>query len=215
VTTGFLRARRLAARLLAVCVMAGVVLAAAACPRAGHFLILDEPLQPADALIVLAGMRVERWLEAAELYREGLAPAIVLSQGIVEPAETRLRARGIRFPAQTDLVKDALVQMGIPAPAISTFPQTVDNTAEEALRAREAAERNGWKSLIVVTSKYHTRRSRYAFERELKGTGITVQVRGSRFDEIQPDRWWKSRSDFRSVVSELQKLAAYRLGLGR
>jgi uncharacterized SAM-binding protein YcdF (DUF218 family) len=214
VTTGFLRARRLAARLLAVCVIAGVVLAAA-CPRAGQFLIIDEPLEPADALVVLAGMRVERWLEAAELYREGKAPAILLSRGIVEPAETRLRARGIRFPAQTDLVKDALVQMGIPAAAISTFPHSVDNTADEALRTREAAERNGWKRLIVVTSKYHTRRARYAFERELKGSGIGVQVRGSRFDEIQPDRWWKSRSDFRWVFSELQKLAAYRLGLGR
>jgi uncharacterized SAM-binding protein YcdF (DUF218 family) len=215
VTTGFLRARRLAARLLVLCLIAGLVLAAAACPRAGHFLIIDEPLQPADALVVLAGMRVGRWLEAAELYREGKAPAIVLSQGIVEPAETRLRARGIRFPAQTDLVRDALVQMGIPAAAISTFPHTVDNTADEALRTREAAERHGWKRLIVVTSKYHTRRARYAFERELKGSGIGVQVRGSRFDEIQPDRWWKRRSDFRWVVSELQKLAAYRLGLGR
>lgn len=203
------------ARALGVCVIAGLVLAAAACPRAGHFLIIDEPLRPGDALVVLAGARAERWLEAAELYREGAAGAIVLSREIVEPAEERLRIMGIRFPTQTELVKDALVQMGIPAAAISTFAHSVDNTADEALRAREIAQRNGWKSLIVVTSKYHTRRSLYAFERELKGTGITVQVRGSRFDDVRPDRWWKSRSDFRWVTSELQKLAAYRLGLGR
>src|SRR5687768_14311295 len=170
--------------------MAGVVLAAAACPRAGRFLVVEEPLQPADALVVLGGSWADRWLEAAELYRERLAPAILLSPGIIEPAEGRLRAMGISFPARTDLVRDALVQMKIPAAAISTFPQSVDNTADEALRAREAAERNGWKSLIVVTSKYHTRRARFAFERELRGSGIVVQVRGSRFDEIQPDGWW-------------------------
>ena len=48
----------------------------------------------------------------------------------------------------------------------------------------------------------------------MKGTGIDVQVRGSRYDEVDPDRWWKRRDDFRYVSWELQKLIAYRLGVG-
>ena len=195
--------------------LVALLLVAAACPGAGHFLIIDEPLQPADAIVVLAGARVVRWLEAADLYREDIAPAILLSPGIVEAAEIRLREAGISFPSEATLAAGALVQLGIPASAVSTFDRSVDNTAEEAVLAREIAQRRGWKRLIVVTSKYHTRRARYAFERELEGSGITAQVRGSRHDEVRPDAWWKSRSDFRFVTWELQKLAAYRLGLGR
>jgi uncharacterized SAM-binding protein YcdF (DUF218 family) len=214
VTTRFQQIRRLMARGLAVCAILAVALAAAACPRAAHFLIIDEPIQPADAIVVLAGARIERWLEAVELYREGMAQAIVLSPGIIEPAELRLPAMGIRFPSETDLVKDAMVQAGIPSSVITIFPETVDNTAHEAVFAHRAALQHGWKRLIIVTSKYHTRRARFAFEREMEASGIDVQVRGSRYDEAQPDGWWKSRRDFRFVTWELQKLAAYRLGVG-
>jgi hypothetical protein len=44
---------------------------------------------------------------------------------------------------------------------------------------------------------------------------VIVQVRGSRYDEVFPDRWWTHRRDLRYVTSELQKLVAYRLGLGK
>ena len=201
-------------RLLAAALLLAVLLGAIACPRAGHYLIIDEPLRPADAIIVLAGARAERWLEAVDLYREGLAPAILLSSGIVEPAETRLRAMGIRYPSYVDVTRDAMVQLGIPAAAITAFRDPVDNTGEEAVIAHRLARERGWQRLIVVTSKYHTRRARFAFERELRGTGISVQVRGSRYDPAQPGQWWKNRSDFRFVTWELQKLAAYRLGFG-
>lgn len=185
-----------------------------ACPRAGRYLVVDEPIQPADALVVLAGARVDRWLEAVALYREGKGKNILLSPGYLEDAEVQLRARGIRYPAATDLIRDAMVQMGIPASVISAIPDGMDNTAEEALAGARIARERGWTSIIVVTSPYHTRRSLFAFQRELKGTGIGVQVRGSRYDDVDPDQWWKRRGDFRYVTWELQKYIAYRLGVG-
>lgn len=198
-----------------MCAALVVLLGAAACPYAGHYLILDEPLQPADAIVVLAGSPAERWLEGVDLYREKLAPQVILSPGIVEPAEARVRAMGIRLPARVDLARDAMLQLGVPAAAISVLPSTVDNTADEAALTRSLLVQRGWTSIIVVTSKYHTRRTRFAFARELSGSGVRIQVRGSRYDEVSPDRWWTHRSDLRDVVSELQKLAAYRLGLGK
>lgn len=201
-------------RLFLLGLVSTVLLGVFACPRAGRYLVVDEPIQPADALVVLGGARVDRWLEAVDLYRDGKGKSILLSPGYLEDAEVQLRARGIRFPAATDLISDAMVQMGIPASAITAIPQGMDNTAEEASAAARIARERGWKSIIVVTSPYHTRRSLFAFERELKGTGITVQVRGSRYDDVDPDQWWKRRGDFRFVTWELQKLIAYRLGLG-
>ena len=212
--TRFGRARSIAVRVVLVSFVLAVLLAAFAFPRAGRSLIIDEPIRPADALVVLAGARVDRWLEAVDLYREGKGRNILLSPGYLEPAEVNLRANGIHYPAATDLIRDAMVQMGIPAHVITSIPTGMDNTAHEALFAARIARERGWTSIIVVTSPYHTRRSLFAFQRELKGTGIDVQVRGTRYDDVDPDRWWKRRQDFRYVSWELQKYIAYRFGVG-
>lgn len=209
------RAWRVVLRASALVLLLATLAALAGCPYAGRYLIVDRPLQKADAIVVLAGAQVDRWLEAVDLHREGLAPSILLSPGYVDPLGDELRARGIRLPREIDVHRDAMIQLGIPATAIEIMPHGYDNTADEAAGVRTIARSRGWTRLIVVTSKYHTRRSLFAFERELRGSGIEVQVRGSRYDRAQPDGWWQNRSDLRFVVSELQKLAAYRLGLGK
>jgi len=181
-------------------------------PFAGRYLVVEDPLERADAIFVLAGARVERWLEAAELYREGWAPRIILSPGRQEDAEIQLRARGIRFPAEAGLIRDALIQMQVPADAIVILPESVDNTAQEATAVRTLSAGTDWQRIIVVTSKYHGRRSAYAFRREFRGSPVRVLMRASRFDTASPERWWTRRSDFRFVTWELQKLVAYWLG---
>jgi uncharacterized SAM-binding protein YcdF (DUF218 family) len=213
----FEHARRVVARTLLLCAVALLLGAAIACPYAGHFLIVDEPLEPADAILVLAGSRTVRWLEGVDLYRERMAPNVVISPGIVESAEVELRRRGIDFPAEADLVKRAMVQLGVPGPAITILSSTgrLDNTADEAAAMKQLAVQRDWASVIVVTSKYHTRRTRFAFRREFSDTSIRIQVRGSRYDGAKPDGWWRSRPDLRYVISELQKLLAYRLGIDR
>lgn len=207
--TRFLSKRRLLA------LVAGVVITTIwAWPRAGSYLVIDNTLEPADAIVVLAGPRAAaRWIEGVELYKEKIAPSILLSTGRIVPAEDAVRAQGITFPREVDLVRAAMLQMGVPANAIETFPGAVDNTAEEATVTREIATARRWRHVIVVTSKYHTRRSLYAFEREFRGTGIIIRMRGTRYDTSRPDEWWKHRADVRFVLSEYPKLLAYRLGL--
>ena len=79
------------------------------------------------------------------------------------------------------------------------------------LRARALA--NHWQRVTIVTSKYHTRRTGFAFARAFQGTGIHIVVRGSRYDLATPRRWWADRGDIRYVASELPKLLLYWLGL--
>jgi uncharacterized SAM-binding protein YcdF (DUF218 family) len=183
-------------------------------PFAGRFLVREDPSEPADAIIVLSGARVERWLEGYELYREHRAPVIVLSPGPTEEAETNLRARGIRFPTGADLARDALLQLGVPSEAVRILPGSVDNTAQEAEALHVLVRETGWQRVIVVTSKYHTRRAGFAFRRELRGVPVHILVRASRYDGADPARWWRHRADIRFVTSELQKLVLYGLGLG-
>jgi uncharacterized SAM-binding protein YcdF (DUF218 family) len=209
------RAWRLVLRAGALLGILSALILLAGCPYAGRYLIVDEPPLKADAIVVLAGSQVDRWLEAVDLHREGLAPLILMSPGYVDPLGDDLRARGIRLPREIDVHREAMLQLGVPPGAIEIMARGYDNTADEAAGVRAIAQPRGWRRLLVVTSKYHTRRARFAFEREMRGTGIDVRVKGSRYDRAQPDGWWRHRSDLRFVVSELQKLAAYRLGLGR
>src|SRR5690242_10135265 len=97
-TAGFRRWLRPGLRLAAAAL--GLLAAALVCwlPFAGRYLVLERPLAQSDAIVVLAGARVERWLEAADLFKAGWAPRVLLSPGQIESAEVQLRARGVRFP---------------------------------------------------------------------------------------------------------------------
>jgi uncharacterized SAM-binding protein YcdF (DUF218 family) len=202
--------RRTILTLLVVAAGAAVWLAV----YGGRYLQHEDPLQKADVIFVLAGTRAERLLEGYHLYLEGYAPVILLSPGRVEPGEALLKARGIRFPSDHELASDVLVQLGVPPGAIQAPGHSVDNTAQEANLLRARVQSHGWKRVIVVTSKFHTRRSGFAFRRGLEGTGASVVMRASRFDPADPANWWRTRADFRFASTEWQKLILYRLGLG-
>jgi len=180
----------------------------------GRYLQHEDPLVKADAIFVLAGTRLERPLEALDIYKAGYAPLIVLSPGRPEPSEYLLQQRGITFPTEAELQRDALIRSGIPESALAPVSGYVDNTAQEANLLRSMVKTNHWRRVIIVTSKYHTRRAAFAFNRGLAGTGAEAIMRASKYDPSDPARWWRTRPDFRFATSEFQKLFAYRLGLG-
>jgi uncharacterized SAM-binding protein YcdF (DUF218 family) len=185
----------------------------AALPFAGLALYREDPLARSDAIVVLAGDRVNRWLEAHELAREGWAPLIALGGGYRESLERRLLERGIRIPSEGDLARDALLQLGHPPESVFVIGFS-DNTAAEALLLRREALSRRWHRVIVVTSKLHTRRAGFAMRRALDGTSVEVVVRASRYDDDDPARYWRKRRTIRSVMFEMPKLIAYLLGLG-
>ena len=201
-------------RRLAVLLAIVLALALYAFARVGVYLTKEDPIRKADAIAVLAGTRMDRALEAADLYQSGYAPRIVITQQKPERSFAVLAQRGIALPQDADVTRGVLQQLGVPADAIIIPAAIHGNTAQEAQTLRQLAVGNRWRTLIVVTSKYHLRRAGFALRRELNGTGIAVMMHGTRYDEVRPDRWWTSRADWRWVISEGGKLVAYELGLG-
>ena len=182
--------------------------------NAGRFLAKEDRLEKADAIAVLAGTRMDRPLEAADLYLSGYAPRIVLTRAVQERSMPVLAAHGITFPGDAEVARDTLARLGVPRDAIVLTDRIHDNTAQEAQTLRQLAVANGWHRLIVVTSKYHLRRGGFALRRELDGSGVTVEMHATRYDDATPDRWWTRRRDWPWVLSEAGKLVAYELGLG-
>jgi uncharacterized SAM-binding protein YcdF (DUF218 family) len=206
--------RRTFRRTLAAVALILGALAAYAFTQVGRFLAEEDPIQHADAIAVLAGTRLDRPMEAVDLYKAGYAPRIVLTYGMPEASFAALAAHNIPYPAEADEARDILMELGIPVNAIILPPRIHDNTAQEAQTFRALAEKNGWRRIIVVTSRYHLRRAGFAIRREMAGTGVEIEMHGTRYEPVDPDRWWTTRVDLRWVLDEGAKLIAYELGLG-
>lgn len=195
--------------VLAVALLSLLALAASLGRIATH----EEPLQHADAIYVLGGSWVQRWLEAADLYREGYAPAIVISRGSLGPGDDELQRRGIRIPGPAELGRNAMVEsLKIPATAIEIISTDADNTAQEAEAIRPIVQTRHWRRLIVITDRPNTRRAEFAMRRVL-GPDVEIIMRASRHDPFTPGTWWSSRQNFRAMFYEVPKLCAYWLGL--
>ena len=182
--------------------------------HAGTYLAREDPLTKADAIFVLAGTLAERPLEAADLFRAGYAPRIVVTGAAREQAVVHLEKLGIQVATWFDLNQEILLRVGVPQEALIVPRFVHDNTAEEARTLRELVDQHAWRRVIVVSSKYHLRRAGLAVRRALRGTEVEVILRGSRYDESTPEQWWKRRRDIRWLATELPKLLAYALGFG-
>ena len=180
--------------------------------HAGGWLVVEDPLEKADAIFVLGGTRLERPLEAFDLYREGWAPRIMLFRVVSDYGEAELLRRGFEFPLESDVQKDVLRRLGMPEGTVVVLSEE-DSTKEEALEVRTASIANGWKTIIVVTSKQHTRRARLVIARRLADTNVKMIMRASRYDRTDAERWWRNRASLRFTLFELQRLFGYWIGI--
>ncbi len=172
-------------------------------PLVGEFLIVADPLQPADAVVPLAGER-ERVVYAAEVFRQGHASWFVAT-------DMPHQVPGIR-DTYAQLVRQEAVWRGVPADRILTVSATAQTTYQEAVALRQLSLERGWRILILVTSPYHTRRARLAFRDAFRDTGVTIIVRPVNPHWYAPETWWRTRDGLRETWTELLKLALYVVG---
>lgn len=193
--------------------LALLVVLLAALPFAGRVLFHEDALEKSDAIFVLAGSRIVRWLEASDLVNEGWAPEITLGGGYRESLEKELLERGVRIPSEGEVARAALIQLGHPPERVRILGYT-DNTGEEARMLRREAAARHWSRIIVVTSKLHTRRAGIAMRRAFEGANVRIIMRASRYDDDDPAHYWRKRRTTRALMSELPKLVAYWIGFG-
>jgi hypothetical protein len=140
-----------------------------------------------------------RALEAAKLYRNGYAPKIWLTHS-TEPGAT-LGAMGISYTGEEVYNLQILRHEGVPADAIQVLEPPIVNTADELEAVSAALTQEKDKTVIIVTTKVHTRRVRILWHRIAKGRGQAI-VRAASDDPFVPGRWWRTTGDALDVVRE-------------
>ena len=198
-------------KVLLVILSVVMILIVLVVPRMGHYLVVDDSLEEADIIVVLMGSVPARVLEAADIYGEGFARELVLVQSFME-AEGELAARGVVIPGHAELTRDAAVQMGVPESRITILPGGARSTKDEALIIRDFLRNNPQiDSVILVTSSFHSRRTKVIFERfcgDLEQE-VIFSSRASSYDTFQPQHWWRDRESAKLVVLEYLKLAHF------
>lgn len=166
----------------------------------GHWLVVQDPLGKARAIAVLSGGMPVRALDAAKLYRQGYAPEVWLTHA-AEPGES-LKAMGIPFEGEEVYSTRVLIHEGVPAGAIHVLDPSIVNTADEMRVISHALQREKDRSVILVTSKPHTRRVRLLW-RKLAPRDCRAIVRPAADDPFDPRHWWRSSGDALNVVREV------------
>jgi uncharacterized SAM-binding protein YcdF (DUF218 family) len=175
---------------------------------AGSYLVVADRLERSDAIFVLAGTGPTRLVEAASLYRRGLAPVVVLS---LPPDTVRVARELAGEPAPQERALRALVHAGVPRPAIARLDRVVENTDEELGVDFDYARAQGFRRVILVTSPQHTRRVRMIWDARFQ-TALPALVHPTPFDEFDAARWWRSSRSLEKVFHELGGIVHFWLG---
>ena len=189
--------------------LAGWILLA---PLLAKFLIIEKPLARADAILVLAGSATyrERTQKAAELFRRGVAPRVLLTNDGVRAGWSRAEQRNTPF---VELARRNLIENGVPADNIEILLPEVTGTIYEARVLQQKLAETNWQSILLVTSAYHTRRALWTFERVLKERDATAEIgieSALPGDQTPlPYVWWLSSLGWNLVAGEYVKSVYY------
>src|ERR1700687_1292823 len=195
-----IRKRHLARAILLTLAVGLIVFAAVIFFGVGRWLVVEDPLDKAQAIAVLSGRIPMRAKEAARLYNAAYAPQVWLTRAN-EPAAS-LQEMHIAYLGEDFFDSRVLMHEGVPSNAIRLLEPPIDNTADEVRAIAAELEQEKGSAVIIVTSKAHTRRVRTLW-RDLAGGRGRAIVRAASSDPFAPEHWWRTTGDALDVMREV------------
>ncbi|MGA2713497.1 MAG: YdcF family protein [Bryobacteraceae bacterium] len=173
---------------------------------AGNLLIVRDKLEPADIIFLLNGDATSRPYYAAELFHKGLASKVVIAR-MEDSRSVQLGA----YPNPTDSNLVVLRKLGVPESGIVELrpERGVMHTADEAMALLAYLRDNPIHKVIVVTSEFHSRRSKYMFRKALQGTDVRVMLAPTRDVKYGANDWWHIEDGILGCQNEYIKLLYY------
>ena len=188
-------------RKLGVALVVLVLLGGFALSRAGSSLSVSDPLQRADAIVVINGRVPYRAMKGADLYKQRLAPEVWLTMGNRNAAEVEMEKLDVHPTLEHVYSQAVLEKLGVPATAIRIVPGRNNNTATEMKTIAGFARQQHVKRLILVTSSYHSRRVRSLWH-QLTDNNPPAIVQYTDDEPFNAARWWTDTADSWTVSRE-------------
>ena len=185
--------------------------------NAGTWLVKEDAAVKTYAMVLLMGSIPDRVLQAADVYRQGLANKLIIVQESMA-SYRKLQERGVHFQNTTQQCVEAAVELGIPADSIIVLPGDARSTQQEATIVREYIPLHPEiSSITLVTSPDHTRRASMIFEKAFRKQNmpVTVQCSPSKYNGYTGIGWWKNKEGIQAVMMEYLKIINFLVLEGR
>ncbi len=171
---------------------------------AGWALVVhNEPVGPADVIVLSVGSGGAGALEAADLVKSGVSKRVAVFADPPSGEDFEFVRRGLPYEDAAARQIRQLKMLGVTdVEKISR----VSGTDSEGQALPRWCDEQHLRSIVVVATKDHSRRLRRVLDRDMKGHATKVTVRAARYSNFDPDRWWQTRGGVRIEIIELQKL---------
>jgi hypothetical protein len=171
---------------------------------AGWALVVNEPVAPADFVVVSPESGGAGALEAADLVQSGIAKRVAVFMDPPSGEDHEFIRRGLPYEDGGARQIRQLRSLGVTD--VVQIPRTDVGTQGEGQVLPPWCDEHQLRSIVFVAVKDHSRRLRRVLDRVMKGHPTRVTVQPARYSSFDPDRWWETRGGVRTEIIELQKL---------
>jgi hypothetical protein len=160
----------------------------------GEALVVDEPVQNADVIVIAADALEEGVMEAAALANNGIAPRV---------AVFTFGSRPRRGPTARAVA--ALNRYGVAV--VEQIPTPVTGTTDSVPVLLAWCRLRGFHTVVMIATSDHSRRVRRVLDRTIGDSrDVRVGVRVARPFTLSPDEWWVHGGEIYRVMVEVPKL---------
>ena len=163
----------------------------------------NEPVAPADVIVLSIDSGGAGALEAADLVHSGVSKRVAVFADPPSGEDYEFIRRGLPYEDAAARQIRQLRTLGVTD--VVQIPK-VEGTESEGQALPQWSNEQHLRSIVVVATKDHSRRLRRVLDRSMKGHPTHVTVRAARYSNFDPDRWWETRGGVRIEIVELQKL---------
>lgn len=165
---------------------------------AASFLIVEDQVEPVDAIMVLSGDEGDRVNAGVQWYKNGYGKNFIITK-----TDNEYIGEGQTY---SEKLQRMAIDAGVPADSIYITEGEASTTFEEAQAVKILANQRNINSILVVTAPYHTRRTRIIFADEFKDTDIKIIVYPVEDSWYRPISWYLSAQGWRQTFTEYASL---------
>lgn len=171
---------------------------------AGWVLVVNEPVAPADIIVLSVDSGPAGALEAADLVQSGISKRVAVFMDPPSAEDQEFIRRGL--PYEDDERARQIRRLSLLGVTDVVQISRVDGSEAEGEVLPAWCDEHQLRSIVFVATKDHSQRLRRVLDRVMKGHRTHVTVQPARYSSFDPDRWWETRGGIRTEAIELQKL---------
>ena len=171
--------------------------------------VSDNPCK-VDTIFLPGGSHPEQPEYAAELYKQGIAPILIVSGGVsvkkqkFDGVKSKADVYNGNYKTDCEFLTDALSKNGVPLSCIYGEDKS-GHTRDNAFFSKKVADENGLdiKTAIIVCKAFHARRCLMLYQ--MAFPDVEIKVCPIHCYNITKDNWYKTEQGIDRVLGELAR----------